>query len=112
MEFRMNIVTWIWIHIYINRRLFIYLYNKYVVTKRNKNIIKYIYIYWQKLRNKLIVCEFIYTSLAMKWKWLELKQHKKIMIQTSINNTFFLIYLYKGLGKETKYKEICEWLDF
>lgn len=34
------------------------------------------------------------------------------MIQTSINNTFFLIYLYKGLGKETKYKEICEWLDF
>lgn len=48
-----------------------YLFIKYVVAKRNKNIIKY--IYWQKLRNKLIVCEFIYTSHAMKWKWLELK---------------------------------------
>lgn len=41
-----------------------YLFIKYVVAKRNKNIIKY--IYWQKLRNKLIVCEFIYTSHAMK----------------------------------------------
>lgn len=50
-----------------------YLFIKYVVAKRNKNIIKYIYIYWQKLRNELIVCEFIYTSHAMKWKWLELK---------------------------------------
>lgn len=43
-----------------------YLFIKYVVAKRNKNIIKY--IYWQKLRNKLIVCEFIYTSHAMKRK--------------------------------------------
>lgn len=50
-----------------------YLFIKYVVVKRNKNIIKYIYIYWQKLRNELIVCEFIYTSHAMKRKWLELK---------------------------------------
>lgn len=50
-----------------------YLFIKYIVAKRNKNIIKYIYIYWQKLRNELIVCEFIYTSHAMKWKWLELK---------------------------------------
>lgn len=51
-----------------------YLFIRYVVVKRNRNVIKYIYIYWQKLRNKLIVCEFIYIS-CYEMKMIELKQH-------------------------------------
>lgn len=70
----------------------------------------YIYIYWQKSKNKLIVCEFI--SHAMKWKWLELKQHEEIIIQKLINNIFFFNILVQRLGKDKKCKEICEWLNF